>query len=316
MTSATLDRTKSIGGSDAPVIVGCSPYKTAFQLYHEKRGTWQPPSTPTASMQWGTLLEDPIAFHYANITDRKVRRRPCAIHPEYPWMRAHIDRQIVGDPRGPGILEVKTTNQWSGKGIQGIDDLPDHYYIQLQHYLAVYGYDWGSLALLVGGQHFLWFDVTRNDPFIDVLIAKEVEFWDRVATGTPPPVDATDTTTDVLHALYPKDSGRVVSLNDPDVRDAAVKLREAKHEAKRLEAEITRHENVLKDAMRDATEAKIEGFGRITWRTATATTREQIDRQKLATEFPDAYAACHSTETKPGSRRFLLRPYTDADGQR
>ncbi len=301
-------RTQGIGGSDAAVVVGLSPFKSPYQLYLEKRGEAPTSDEETLAMKFGTLLEEPIAQHYCDVTGRVVRRQPTAVHAEYPFMLANIDRQILKDSRGPGVLEVKTTNEWSGRGIQTAADIPDHYYLQAQHYLAVYDYAWASFAVLVGGQRFVWFDVDRHDEVIAELIRQEAEFWERVQTGDPPPIDGSARTSDLLKRLYPKDTGKVLTMDAPELVEAARLLVSAKAVAKQAEADITLYENRLKSAMGDASEAVVPGFGSITWKCAKDSIKESLDLDKLKATYPDVYAACLTQEIRQGGRRFLLKP--------
>ena len=161
-------RQQGIGGSDAPVCAGLSPYKSPLQLYYEKRGELTPDTAETEAIEWGTRLEAVVAAAYEEKTGRSVRRQPRKAHPDLPWMFGNIDRQIVGDKRGVGVLEVKTTNTFALKDWD--HGPPDAAMLQLQHYLAIYGYSWGSIAVLVGGQHFKHFDIDRDDELIDYLI--------------------------------------------------------------------------------------------------------------------------------------------------
>lgn len=301
-------RSKGIGGSDAAVVVGLSPFKTPYQLYLEKRGEAPEDEGETLAMKFGSLLEDPIVQHYCDVTGRDVRRHPLVFHDEHPFMLANIDRQILKDPRGPGVMEVKTTNDWSGRSIHGVEDIPDHYYLQLQHYLAVYGYAWGSLAILIGGSRFIWFDVDRNDAVIEELIRQEGEFWERVTTGNAPAVDGSARTGEMIKRMYPRDTGKVLTIDAPELIRAAKDLAESKAQVKREEALITASENLLKSAIGDASEAILEGWGKITWKTAAPSTKESLDVDLLKANFPDAYTACLKRETRNGSRRFLLKP--------
>lgn len=301
-------RSKGIGGSDAAVVVGLSPFKSPYQLALEKRGEAPPDEEETLAMKFGALLEEPLVQHYCDVTGRDVRRQPIAFHDRYPFMLANIDRQILKDSRGPGILEVKTTNDWTGRSIHGVEDIPDHYYIQAQHYLAVYDYAWASFAILIGTQRFVWFDVERHDGVIEELIKQEADFWERVQTGNLPPIDGSERTAELIKRMYPRDSGKVLTIDAPELIQTATHLVSAKALVKKTEADITLFENQLKSAIGDASEAQLPGFGSITWKTAKDSTKESLDLDKLKADFPDAYAACFKTATKPGSRRFLLRP--------
>jgi len=301
-------RSKGLGGSDAAVVVGLSPFKSPFQLYLEKRGEAPESEEETLAMKFGTILEEPIVQHYCDVTKRDVRRQPLVFHNEHPFMLANIDRQILKDPRGPGILEVKTTNEWSGRSIHGVEDIPDAYFLQLQHYLAVYDYAWGSLAVLIGGQRFCWFDVERNDAVIEELIRQEGEFWERVQTGHAPAVDGSVRTGELLRKMYPKDTGKVLEVHAPELIKAARELAEAKVQIKREEAVVTACTNLLQNAMGDASEMLLPSFGKILWKTNKEGVKEWVDLDLLKASYPEAFDACFKREKKTGARPFLLRP--------
>lgn len=309
LTPAQLEARKlGIGGSDAAAVVGLSPYTTPFQLYLEKRGEAPPSEEYTLAMKFGALLEEPIVEHYCDVTKRQVRRQPLTTHAVHPWMLANIDRQILNDTRGPGILEVKTTNDFIGKAIQGLDDVPDHYYLQLQHYLSVYDYEWGSLAILIGGSRFVWFDVSRNQAVIDELIRQESAFWAMVQAGTPPTVDGSERTGELLKRMYPKDAGKTILLDAPPLLQAAERLRIAKATIKDAEEEVTSCQNMLKSAIGDASIAELPGWGSISWKTNKDGRNEWVDLDMLKAQFPEAHNACFKSEAKVGARPFLLKP--------
>lgn len=304
----TQARMRGIGGSDAAVVCGLSPFKSLYQLYLEKRGEAPPDEDETLNMKFGSLLEEPIVSHYCDVTGRLVRRQPLAVHDRYPFMLANIDRQILKDSRGPGILEVKTTNDWSGRGIVGRDDIPDHYYLQAQHYLAVYEYDWASIAILIGTSRFVWFDIERNDDVIDELIRQEGAFWERVQAGEPPEVDGSARTAELLKRLYPRDTGKRITATAPELFHAALQLSQAKAAMKEAEDAKDHFENQIKSAMGDASEMALDGWGTITWKRAKDSTVDKLNLDKLKAQYPEAYAACLEREVRPGSRRLVVKP--------
>jgi predicted phage-related endonuclease len=124
---------------------------------------------------------------YENKTGRRTRRSNRILrHPEHEWMIGNIDREIVGDAKGPGILEIKCP------GIKTFakckrEGAPDYYCLQLQHYLAVTGRAWGALAVF---NSELWemacFDMERDEKLIDLIIRRDGEFWQSVLDGRPP----------------------------------------------------------------------------------------------------------------------------------
>ena len=98
------ERKKGLGGSDSPVVLGVSPFKTKRELWMEKRGLIEEPEL-TPAMKRGIVLEDVIARLYSDITKRKLRRKNKVVyHPKYPFMLANFDRLIVGEKdKGLGV---------------------------------------------------------------------------------------------------------------------------------------------------------------------------------------------------------------------
>ncbi|HHW14817.1 MAG TPA: YqaJ viral recombinase family protein, partial [Firmicutes bacterium] len=129
------ERRRGIGGSDAAAIAGLSKWRSPMAVWLEKTGQVEPEEPGEAAL-WGTKLEDVVARHFAEATGFKVQRCNAILqHPERPWMLANIDRYVLDPARGRGLLEVKTTNAWNHDASE--DKAPDHYLIQVHHYLAV-----------------------------------------------------------------------------------------------------------------------------------------------------------------------------------
>src|SRR5512137_644666 len=145
-------RATGIGSSDAAVILDLNPYKSRYALWAEKTGLVDPPDlSENESVEWGIKLEDPIAQKWSRVRDLAVvdhGRHAVRRCKEYSWMLATIDREILPkNGRGPGILEIKTTGaahegEWE-------EDAPIAYQAQLIHQMVVWGYTWGSLAVLI-----------------------------------------------------------------------------------------------------------------------------------------------------------------------
>ena len=131
--------------------------------------------------------------------------------------------------------------------------------------MAVTGMQWGSFAVLIGGNKFHWMDVPRNDKFISHLIEREEEFWDRVQRGDPPQADASDSTKECLLRLYPKDAGTSIALPD-EAREWASALANAKATIKAQEEIEQAMENKLKAAIGNSTFGVLPGGGRYSWK--------------------------------------------------
>lgn len=243
------ERRKGIGGSDAAAVCGLSPWRSPLEVYLDKRGEIEP-SPGNELTEWGTLLENTVAVAYSRKNGAKIRRAPMRMNKERPFMLVHMDRQILGDPRGPGYLECKTADARSlSKWKNGP---PDDYALQVQHGLAVTGYAFGVIAVLIGGNHYEQFEIARNDHDIGVLADIEADFWlNHVAVGVPPDPDwEHPRTSELLSRMYGAVNGETVML-PADICHWAAMERQAAGLIKRYEAARDVAKAHIQDALKD-----------------------------------------------------------------
>jgi putative phage-type endonuclease len=260
------ERTSGLGASDVAAIFGVSPYKSALALYFEKRGEVDIPIAEHEGLYWGRVLQDAITTRYAHETRRSVEiTNPYQIrrHPTIPHMIATLDAVATPAPHaeeppadGQGVVETKNAGffkreDWS-------DEPPLAFQIQAQHQMCVTGLRWASIAALVGGMRFFWADLPRNDAFIEILVKRCNEFWTRVQEGNPPDADASESTKELLKRLYPKDSGRLITLTGGGWVEADETLEAIKVKAKQLDADRQMLENKLKLALADNSAALLD----------------------------------------------------------
>ena len=126
-----------ITGTDAGAILGLNPYRSAFQVYHDKISDTTE-NIDNEAMRQGRDLEDYVAQRFTEATGLKVRRANAIYQSEeHPLLLADFDRLIVGQKAG---LECKTVSPFSAdKWADG--KIPAHYLAQVDHYLAVSGFD-------------------------------------------------------------------------------------------------------------------------------------------------------------------------------
>lgn len=261
-------RQTGLGSSDAPVILGLSPWKSPLELYAEKLQIVEADQTENEAMEWGHLLEPVVAQKYQAVTGRVVRLL-SGPHPilyrrvDLPFLLATPDALTTAEQKpGEGPLEIKTTR----RDIANLsEEIPLLFNVQIQHQLAVTGLQWASLAILVGGQRFLWCDVERNERFIALLVEKESAFWDRIIHHDPPAPDSSERTRDVLAKLYPKDTGVTIAL-PPDAAEWDARRIYAKGRLVEYKKELTEAENLLKAAIGEATEGILPDGTAYTWK--------------------------------------------------
>ena len=304
-------RQGGIGSSDAAAAVGLNPYKSPLQLWLEKtrRDAAVPHTDPrddpqheSSPLYWGILLEPIVAAHYTRRTGHRVRRINAVLqHPDYPWMRANIDREVMGTP-DVQLLECKTA------GIQGSwlwrDGVPEYVQLQVQHQLAVTGKQAADVAVLLGGQELQIYRIDRDEALIEHLISLEQTFWGYVERDQPPPADGSDSADQALRILYPRDNGSTLDLKNDLVMSAVfsdlLAVRQALASQTALEAQLKQS---IQQRMGDATKAVFDN-GEVSWKRSKD--GSTLDTSRLEKEQPQTVQAY--TVPKPGSRRFLIHP--------
>lgn len=263
-------RTKGIGGSDAGILMGVSPYKSRFGLWAEKTGKATSTFSGNEATEWGHDLELLVAQKYAKRTNAQVLAWPVMLaHPKFPFMQANVDFFIVeGEeeyfPKGEvtqwnnsskpsenivAILEIKTTGiatRGDSRGWEG-DKVPQSYVWQGAHYAAVTGISKVVYAALVGGQGLQIRERTFPKTTLDLLIREEDTFWEQVQKGAQPDPVGNDDDFALLKEMYPLSNSEEATA-DHDIIKAVQVYRHTK-------AQITELEGAMKEAR-----AKIEHY--------------------------------------------------------
>ncbi|MFA8439331.1 YqaJ viral recombinase family protein [Pueribacillus sp. YX66] len=273
-------RQKGIGGSDASVILGFNPWKSAFQLYVEKTGGLIE-EIDNDAIYWGNVLEDVVADEFTRRTGKRVRRRNQIFrHKDHDFMLANIDRDVVGEK---ALLECKTTNAFNYDAWTD-DNIPPAYICQLQHYMAVLDYEKAYIAVLIGGQKFVWKEIERDDEFIELMIEHEKDFWENhVLAGVPPEVDGSDSASELLKQMYPEDNGETIMLPSDDAETLIEAIESIKAEVREKQALQKEYENKLKLMIGDAQTGVTPKF-EVHHKTFE---RNSIDTKRLKQELPD-----------------------------
>lgn len=204
-------RQQGIGGSDVAATLGLSPWKSPRELYEEKRGGVEivEPSEP---MRWGTLLEPVIRQEYAERTGRTVRvPTEALVHPTHAFMCANPDG-LTDDGR---VLEVKCARNAYGWGEPGSDAIPQHYLLQVQHYLIVSALPVADVAVLIGGCEYRQYEIPADPELQEMLIEGERAFWEAVESGSPPDVDLdSPRSLEIVRKLYQGTSGEILTATE------------------------------------------------------------------------------------------------------
>lgn len=276
------DRRKGIGGSDVAAVLGLNKYKSVYQLWLEKTGQVEVTSAQSEAAYWGNTLEEVVAEEFSKRTGKKVRKRNQVFeHQKYPFLRANIDRDVVGEN---AVLECKTANQYLANEWDD-DEIPIQYICQVQHYMNVLNLDYVYIAVLIGGQKFLWKKMERDQELIDMITEKLVEFWtENVEKGIEPAIDGLKATSDFLTQRYLDTEDNQTELNAAFDENIA-NLARLKGDKKIIEENIMLLENELKQALgkSDAT-IGITPNNIVSWK---KTQSKRLDKKKLIEKYPD-----------------------------
>ena len=171
-------RHKGIGASDAPTIMGENRFKSASQLLREKCGPARD-SFKNAAMIRGTELEPEARRLYIAKSGREVFPA-CLQSTRYDWLRASLDGLAINHDTA---VEIKCGQSTYRKSSQ-TRSVPDYYYGQMQHILAVTGLDSLDYWCYWPGSTPLLLPVPRNPSYIERLLETELEFWNNVQRNT------------------------------------------------------------------------------------------------------------------------------------
>lgn len=243
------ERAKGIGASEVGTILGLNPYDSAYSLWLRKTGQI-PAQDETLAMWLGHEMEPIIARRYEIETGRTLRDPgdfAIKAHPDYPWLRATLDRETTLEEGIDGPVEMKApggnmADDWSEF------ESPLVYQTQLQIQMACTGARAGEIAALVGNRNFYVIRYERNDEFLDAIIPVLHAFWECCQSRTAPEVDGSESTAQAIAKLHPLDNGETVELSGDLAMDIHA-WQQCQADAKALEEKIALHKNRIKAAL-------------------------------------------------------------------
>ena len=273
-------RRQGIGGSDASVILGLNPWKAQMDLWLEKTGEFTE-DEDNEKMYWGRILEDIIAQEFSIRTGLKVRRKNAILqHKQHPFILANVDRLVIGQKAGVECknIGIRSAESWE----MGV---PEYYQAQVQHYMAVTGYPVWYVAVLIGGQEFRYYKLTRDEQFIHELIQAETEFWKLVETRTPPSLDGSKASTELVKRMYPEaEQGNEIDLPF-EAFELIQQYEQACEEEKQIQLKKDEAANKLKNMLGAAEKGTIHGRT-VIWQNVTS---KRLDSKALQKEHPEIY---------------------------
>lgn len=268
------ERPTFIGSSDSPAILGYGYTDPSTGVKENAHTVWLRKIGMAEEKQdddklvCGRFLQDGICRIIAYKTGYDIRpadEYKVVRSDEYPWLAATPDSYIYGDPRGPGLCEIKNVDHYLLKDWKG-EQPPLRVAIQLQHQLVAAKMTWGICAAVIGGNRPVWFELSLHTRLVSAMIPALAKFWSHVESRTPPAIDATDGCSEALKRLYPQDNGLSKPLPQEACRwfDELTALKRADKFLKERRQFI---ENNIKSELGEATEGTLPDGRSFSWKT-------------------------------------------------
>ncbi len=291
-------RKLGIGGSDASVVCGINRYKSPVELWMEKTNQL-PAQDAGEAAYWGTQLEAIVRAEFTKRTGIEVSLvKQLLQSEEHPFMLANLDGVCEVTDFGPCIFEAKIASAY--KAGEWEDAVPDEYMCQIQHYMAVTGYQGAYIAVLIGGNTFRWKFVERDEELISMLIELEADFWNHVQDCTPPPLDGSDASARFLSERFPSSTPKSHITLPDTAADLLAQYDEACEQLEIVTEQKQKAENLLKEMLGE-NEVGTAGGRVITWKSVS---QERLDSKTLRAEHP---ALCKKYTSKTSYRRFTIK---------
>lgn len=298
-------RGKGIGASEAGTVLGLNPFCTPYELWRYKKGI-DPPQTENFAMKAGHYLEDAVSMFFRDESGAHIIKASTddftIYDSERPWLRVSPDRTFwrpwaKHNEAEKSILECKTTQLTIDP-----DNLPKHWFCQIQMNMGVAEYKDGALAWLTMGRDFGYRDIEFDKEFYDWMTDQITEYWQRYIVGDEEP--APYTAEDIM-IKYPRHKEGKTVTADTDIMEQLERLKILKSEIKPMETEAKEIEGNLKLFFGDA-ETIVDELGNTlaTWKAPKPS--RKFDQKAWEAATPEDERAKWYNEVQ-GARRLLVK---------
>lgn len=241
-----LFRANGLGSSDAPVIMGVSPYRTPLELFKEKLRARELAQAGLAEaadpdkefiFAKGHRTEALIRNQFQELTG--VEMKPiCLIHDKWDHIRASLDGF---DKNKFGVLEAKLVGKAvleqarSPKRMKIRERIPLAHFVQIQEELEVADVDLGHWFGHDGEGTGVLLEIRADRSFQKEMLNQMHGFWERLRNNEAPPLSDRD-------YLLPEDVSLLQQLRDAkELQDNAAAQYE---EIKRKVLEAYKHTKI------------------------------------------------------------------------
>lgn len=243
-------RAQDLTSTDIAALFGMSPYKTAFELWHEKRSGEVARVKDNDRMRWGRRLESVVAEGIAE--DRGWTVRPFKEYGRLPGLRlgASFDFRILTHMPADGeqrrdldtdaILEIKTVDFLAFRNGWTIEDdyveAPAHIELQVQHQMLVSGLRRAYIGVLIGGNRIEVIERSADEEVHRAILGKAREFWQSIADGrAPDPVMPDDAAAVIRMHQYAEPGKLLDAREDAALADRLMRYHQLGSDIKRLQ---------------------------------------------------------------------------------
>jgi len=242
----------------------CHPYCTPLRLYAQLRGVEFPRDDDNPILRRGRWLEPSVAKAVQELRPQwRLEPANQFLVDNEIKLGATPDFYIHGDPRGLGILQVKTVapsvyaRDWDNGS-----DIPFWIILQCLTEMMLVDAPFGAVAVMLVDPHrmnVVILDVPRHEAAERKIVSEVKRFMAEVAAGHEPEVDF-ERDGAVLRMMLPREApGTVIDLGGDNALPGMLARRaQLRHEMDEAKAECEAIENRLRFLMGDA--AKVEGL--------------------------------------------------------
>lgn len=181
-------RKGGLGASDAPIIMGVSPWTSPFELWAQKVGLIQrsaPNEYQQIAMDRGHELEPVARALYEELSGMKYPA-VCGEHSDFPFIRSSFDG-YNDDFDVITTLEVKCPGKADhATALKGV--VPLKYMPQVQLQMAIAGAKSSKYMSFRSKTDYKVITVLEDKQYQVEMIAKMREFWRLIELKTPPPI--------------------------------------------------------------------------------------------------------------------------------
>lgn len=196
-------RKPNINSTEISALFGVCPYMTEFDLWHRKKGNYDPEFKGNSRLNWGRRFEPVVADGIAE--DEGWTVEPFKQYGVIPDLRlgSSFDFRILAPMQA--LLEIKCVDYLVFRDnwivTDGEIEAPPHIEIQAQHEMLVAGIDRLCIGAMVSGNSVKLIWREADEEFQQLILTKAKNFWKSIADNIEPETD------------YARDADVIIALN-------------------------------------------------------------------------------------------------------